>query len=247
MVLFFRGKAQFAPAGRGRGVERHGLCGLGGRVVPGVGLERQVVYVDERGDGGTIICPDEEYQGATKKVWIVGSQSEINIKDLKGDKLQRFREADKNEWESIVKSGSVRILYPHESENCRRMYGAASILAQRLHFATIGDLISANKMAKHLRATASQGVSFWTFQPDELSLVSISDSGGIGSDSGAMHNAQKVLAVPRGDAKEGADLQATPLSWRSGKYRRVVNSTLAGETQAASPATAEAEWIQVLL
>lgn len=52
---------------------------------------------------------------------------------------------------------------------------------------------------------------------------------------------------PRGEFKEGADLPATPLSSRSGESRRVVNSTLAGETQAARSATAEVEWTQVLL
>ena len=35
--------------------------------------------------------------------------------------------------------------------------------------------------------------------------------------------------------------------WRSGKSRRVVNSTLAGEAMAASAALAEAEWIQQII
>lgn len=56
-----------------------------------------------------------------KKVWFVGSHDEVKIKDLKGEELQRFHEADTNEWVSMVKSGFVRIL-SQESENCRRRY-----------------------------------------------------------------------------------------------------------------------------
>lgn len=45
----------------------------------------------------------------------------------------------------------------------------------------------------------------------------------------------------------GQDIRVTLSSRRSSKYKRVVNSTLAGETQAALSSRAEAEWIQLML
>lgn len=77
--------------------------------------------------------------------------------------------------------------------------------------------------------------------------MSVSDSGGVGSDAGRVQNAMMVLATPAGEVKYGVDLPAVPLSWRSSRCRRVVISTLAGETQAAVSATTEVEWLQTVL
>lgn len=118
--------------------------------------------------------------------------------------------------------------------------GTASLRVQTLQETTVADLKVANKMAKRLRSTASQSLSVWKLDAVQIRLVSVSDSGGVGSD------AMMVLATPAGEVKYGADLPAVPLAWRSSHCRRVVNFTLAGETQAAVSATAEAEWIQSL-
>lgn len=48
----------------------------------------------------------------------------------------------------------------------------------------------ANRMAKHLRSTASQGLGIWKIPIEELSFVSVSDYGGIGSKSGHVQNAR---------------------------------------------------------
>eukprot|EP00959_Pyramimonas_sp_CCMP1952_P410512 8602880-Pyramimonas_sp.AAC.1 len=45
----------------------------------------------------------------------------------------------------------------------------------------------------------------------------------------------------------GPRARVAPLAWRSGKLRRQVASTLAGETLAVSSALGEAEWLQILL
>lgn len=49
-----------------------------------------------------------------------------------------------------------------------------------------------------------------------------------------------------GDARAKSHLQAVPLSWRSSRCRRVVNSSLAGKTQAALASTTETEWIHII-
>jgi hypothetical protein len=129
--------------------------------------------------------------------------------------------------------------------------GTASILAQRLPEAKVKDVLVANKMVKMLRSTASQAITIWRHDPDELHLISISDSGGIGAnfegeELNSVQNAHLVLIGDRG-VKAGALIRTSLLSWRSGKCRRVVSSSLGGETLSASSALAEAEWIQAML
>lgn len=74
--------------------------------------------------------------------------------------------------------------------------GTSSRLAQKLQEATATDLKAANKMVKHLRSAASQGLSVSKMNPDQIRLVSVSDSGGVGSAAGRVHNATMVLATP---------------------------------------------------
>lgn len=77
--------------------------------------------------------------------------------------------------------------------------------------------------------------------------MSVSDSGGIGSDFGRVQNAQMILAASQGDVNSGANILAIPIAWLSCRCRRVVNSTLAGETQAALSAAVEVEWAQIMI
>eukprot|EP00959_Pyramimonas_sp_CCMP1952_P044982 939722-Pyramimonas_sp.AAC.1 len=56
--------------------------------------------------------------------------------------------------------------------------GRASILASRLKSATIYDVSCANKLVKHLRTTASRGLTIWSLDPDRMAFVSFSDAGG---------------------------------------------------------------------
>ena len=60
--------------------------------------------------------------------------------------------------------------------------GVASILAARIHVATGWDVICANKLARHLRATASRGATIWAFDPQKMCFATFSDAGGVGAD-----------------------------------------------------------------
>jgi len=76
--------------------------------------------------------------------------------------------------------------------------------------------------------------------------VSISDSSGVAASGQNVQSAVMVLAADE-ELRAGTLARVTPLSWRSARCLRVVNSTLAGEAQAASTGLAEAEWVQVLI
>jgi hypothetical protein len=122
--------------------------------------------------------------------------------------------------------------------------GAAALLAQALPRATRKDAMIANKMVKYLRSTASQCITIWAHHHKNFQFVSMSDSGGVGSDE-PVQNSLLILAADRG-VESGRATRASVLAWRSTKCKRVVNSSLAGEAIATSAALAGAEWLQVM-
>lgn len=76
-------------------------------------------------------------------------------------------------------------------------------MAQLLTKATVQEVKIANKVAKHLRSTAFQGISGWRIPLSDISLISASDSGGVGSDTGHVQSAQMVLASRQGEVWHG--------------------------------------------
>eukprot|EP00959_Pyramimonas_sp_CCMP1952_P080446 1681088-Pyramimonas_sp.AAC.1 len=58
--------------------------------------------------------------------------------------------------------------------------GVASILASRLKAPTTGDVALANKMVRHLRSTASRGLTVRKLDPERMAFISFSDAGGVG-------------------------------------------------------------------
>eukprot|EP00959_Pyramimonas_sp_CCMP1952_P015677 331782-Pyramimonas_sp.AAC.1 len=108
-------------------------------------------------------------------------------------------------------------------------------------------------MVRHLRATASRGLSIWRLDPEQMAFVSFSDAGGVGSCEGSVdekglpedptQGAWMVLATDK-SVIDNRVVRASILGWRSPKLRRNVTSTLAGERQALSAAVAEVEFLQ---
>ena len=99
--------------------------------------------------------------------------------------------------------------------------GTASVLAQRLHLAKVKDVLAANKMVKMLRSCAAQSITTWRHHPEEIHLISVSDSGGIGAhfegeELNSVQNAHLIMIGDRG-VQAGARIRTSLLSWRSAK------------------------------
>ena len=123
--------------------------------------------------------------------------------------------------------------------------GTASLLASRVTNQTVSDLAVLNRAALMLRNTASQPLVIWRHSPDMI-FAGASDCAGAGTarDNGAQ-GAWQVMARDK-ELMTGQNARVSPLSWRSTRVKRVVASTLAGETLALSASLAEMEWLQVL-
>ena len=129
--------------------------------------------------------------------------------------------------------------------------GIVSLLASRLHHATVHDLSCLNKIAVHLRSTARQALILHQFDSEKMVFVAASDAGGIdgkpilNSNEDTVQGAWVILATGSlPSASHGR--KASILSWRSSKIKRRVASTLAGEALAFSQALGELEWLQVM-
>ena len=124
--------------------------------------------------------------------------------------------------------------------------GAASLLSSRVRAPTIGDILEANRAARMLRSTASQKIIIWKLDLADLQFVLASDCSGAGTaDEERAQAAWLVMAASR-RLSEGVTTKASLLSWRSSRLRRVVASTLAGETLSLTQGVAELEWMQTL-
>ena len=125
--------------------------------------------------------------------------------------------------------------------------GAASLLASRLPTATVADASDGIRMVRFLRSTASQTLTVWGHDLDRAALFVASDCGGIGF--AAREGAQGAWIAGLADPELAAGLPArvSPLSWRSCRLKRVVNSTVAGEAQTFPAALAEAGWMRVMI
>ena len=134
--------------------------------------------------------------------------------------------------------------------------GLASILASKLKYAQVQDILTINKFVNFLQTTAERTLKIWQMDPEKMCFVVCSDAGGInvkntpledaeGLPSDATQGAWMVLAtekLPSGHQR----VKGSPIAWRSSKLKRKVFSTYGGETQAMLQGVKEVDWLQVM-
>ncbi|CAK0863095.1 unnamed protein product [Prorocentrum cordatum] len=121
--------------------------------------------------------------------------------------------------------------------------GSASMLSAECPQVKIASAPMANKVARHLRCTASSCLTIWPLDLSAVTMVTCSDAGGPGS--AKRDGAQGGWLVMLGDSriKDNRRSRVSLLSWRSQRLRRVVSSTLSAETLSLSGALAEGQWL----
>lgn len=113
--------------------------------------------------------------------------------------------------------------------------GAASVLTQLLTRSATQGLRTCNMVARGSRSTASQGNSVCRLHLADISLILVRDVGRVG----------QMQVTCRRHVQEKFE----PLRFyrrRHSRWRRVVNSSCASETQAASASTAESPWLHIM-
>ena len=133
--------------------------------------------------------------------------------------------------------------------------GTVSILASKMHRATVQEAVLLNKAVGHLRSTSKQALRIRGFESSSMTFIGVSDAGGVDGEVGGngpdgmvedpVQGAWMVLtssSLPTHDRR----IPVSVISWRSSKLKRRVTSTMASETLALSQCLGEVEWLQVM-
>ena len=135
--------------------------------------------------------------------------------------------------------------------------GAASILAARLHVATVGDALILNKAVANIRSSAKRTLTIWRHNLLDMCFLCASDVASVGTDPETCHELTDglidycaqgawMVLTTNGLPQEGEQFKASPISWRSTRIGRSAASPLAGEAVILSQSIAEVEWLQLL-
>eukprot|EP00913_Durusdinium_trenchii_P000489 g447.t1 len=117
----------------------------------------------------------------------------------------------------------------------------ASLVASCLNDLKIQDILDLNKAIRNVRKEASLCIRIQPIAPEDIAWGVFTDASYANASKGRSQGAFAVVALDKKTLTEGKG-KCNLLHWRSGKIHRVVNSTLAAETQALSRGMSELSW-----
>ena len=120
--------------------------------------------------------------------------------------------------------------------------GVASLMSSRLNKMVVEDLLQLNDAIKEIKGNAALAISIQPLKKMRLAVVTDASFANHGFHS---QGGQMILSHEEG-LKEGLEVKTNLLWWRSGKLQRVVNSTLAAETQSLSRGIGDLMWLMLL-
>ena len=163
------------------------------------------------------------------------------VKLEKGRKSQRKDEATEQErGQARATCGSLNWL---SKEGRPDAAGPSSIMSSRLTRLTVEDIVDLNEVVKKLKETPEMAIKIQPLTNMQLAVVTDASFGNNGHHS---QGGQMIVAHEPG-LKEGRKVKANLVWWRSARLQRVVNSTLAAETQSLSKGLGDLLWMKVLL
>ncbi len=121
--------------------------------------------------------------------------------------------------------------------------GPSSLMSARLCDLKIEDIQAMNEVVRNLKKNPGLAVRIQPLQGMRLSVVS---DASFGNDNMHSQGGQMIVSHESG-LQENQEVRANLLWWRSGRIHRVVNSTLAAETQSLSRGLGDLLWILVLI
>ena len=163
------------------------------------------------------------------------------IEIRKGRASQKKEEADEDEVSAArAACGALNWL---SKEGRPDAAGPSSLLASKLASLKVEDLYHINDAIKQLKEKSRLAIQIQPLRNMRLSVVTDASFANCGFHSQGGH----VLIAHEADLRSGKATKTNVISWRSGKLQRVVNSTLAAETQSLSRGLADLLWAMVTL
>eukprot|EP00913_Durusdinium_trenchii_P024573 g23067.t1 len=119
---------------------------------------------------------------------------------------------------------------------------AASLFSSKLNRMNVEDLMAMNDAIKQIKENPGLEIGIQPIRGMKLAVITDASFGNHGFHS---QGGQMIISHEEG-LREGLSAKANLLWWRSGRLQRVVNSTLAAETQSLGKGLADLMWIMVL-
>ena len=119
---------------------------------------------------------------------------------------------------------------------------AASVGASTFPKPTVQDVIDINRAVTSLKERPELKIRIRNIKPQDLSWGVVSDASFANAYAGHSQGAYAILAFDD-KLKDGYRVPCSLISWRSGRIQKVVNSTLAAETQSLSKGLGELCWV----
>ncbi|CAE7437016.1 RE1 [Symbiodinium sp. CCMP2592] len=122
---------------------------------------------------------------------------------------------------------------------------AASLGASTFPKPTVQDVIDINRAVALLKERPELKIKIRSIAPENLSWGVVSDASFANAYAGHSQGAYAILAFDD-RLKDGYRVPCSMIAWRSGRIQKVVNSTLAAETQSLSKGLGELCWVATL-
>ena len=118
---------------------------------------------------------------------------------------------------------------------------AASIIAGTLNRMKVQDILDLNKAVREAKKSSTMSLRIQPIAPDQIIWGVVTDASYANASGGASQGAFGVICAEESVLTRGSGA-VNLLHWRSGKMYRVVNSTLAAESQNLSKGLSELAW-----
>ena len=119
---------------------------------------------------------------------------------------------------------------------------AASLGAASFPAPTIQDILDVNRAVETVKSRPELSIKIQPIPVKDLCWGVISDASFANAHSGGSQGAYGILAYHK-DLHDGERVDCSLISWKSGRIQKVVNSTLAAETQSLSKGLGELCWV----
>jgi hypothetical protein len=145
-------------------------------------------------------------------------------------------DAEKTEARAVV--GALTWAAKEGRPDCA---AAASIIAGTLNRMKVQDILDLNKAVREAKKSSTMSLRIQPIAPDQIIWGVVTDASYANASGGASQGAFGVICAEESVLTRGSGA-VNLLHWRSGKMYRVLNSTLAAESQNLSKGLSELAW-----
>ena len=170
----------------------------------------------------------------------VNSISPISMKPERRDQEdQPVTEVERHQLRGII--GSLQYAAVHTRPD---LSSALSHLQSEINKATIGTLVTANKVLHTAKKHSDVTIKIKPINPQDLRFIAFSDASFASKSKPESHAGMIILATHK-EISQNQSCDVSPISWGTKKIQRIVTSTLSAETSALSTTLDQLTWVRI--